>query len=98
MRIDIRPQPLSVKLVIEHKWRDLGGLPGPAVSGVETVTAGTGGARIRYAEGAIYGVPGGGGVWVHGAIGQRYHAMGGPSSWLGFPLTDEAPFPQDGVV
>jgi len=35
---------------------------------------------------------------VQGAIGDRYEALGGASSWPGFPTSDEEPFAEDGRV
>lgn len=82
--------------IFESYWNKLGGSPGKAVSDVESVA---GGKRMRYEHGALYyGGPTKHPVWVYGAIGDRYEQLGGAGSWLGFPLSDEAAFPQSGRV
>lgn len=92
--IPIQPEqmlapPLRAKRTIEAKWNSLGGAPGAAISDVESVGPGF---RIRYQNGAIYTkISAGPAFWVHGAIGDRYNALGGVGSWLGFPITDELP-------
>lgn len=74
----------------------LGGAPGEPLSGIETAGSGT---RVRYQDGIIYQRVDGGTAWVHGAIGARYEQLGGASSWLGMPLTDEMAFGEgDGRV
>ena len=102
-----RPPVIDVRVPVDGGWvetlnarfRDhhtlLGGAPGEAVSGVETVGSGR---RVRYQNGVIYERPDGGMAWVHGVIGQRYDQLGGTASWLGFPVRDEEPFPDDGRV
>ncbi len=68
-----------------------------------------GASRLGTAKAAAYSVAGGqardfqngsifysattGTHWVHGAILNRYRAMGGPAGPLSFPLTDELPVP-----
>lgn len=70
----------------------VGGAPGEPLSDIESVGEGL---RVRYTNGAIYQRPDGNTAWVYGAIGQRYEELGNVTSWLGFPLTDEAAFPSD---
>ncbi|MCU1636091.1 MAG: repeat family protein [Cryobacterium sp.] len=70
----------------------LGGAPGETISEIETVGNGT---RVRYQDGIIYRRADGGTAWVHGAIGARYEQLGGASSWLGMPLSDEMAFGSD---
>nr|WP_315595748.1 hypothetical protein [uncultured Cupriavidus sp.] len=85
---------ISPTMLIQRYWNKLKGSPGKAVSDVEAIS---GGHRIRYEHGAIY--MGGSAkhpAWVYGAIGEYYDKLGGPSSWLGFPLTDEQALPDDG--
>ena len=54
----------------------------------------TAGGRANLFEGgAIYWTPSTGAQEVHGPIAFLYGLMGGPSSVLGFPLTDEAATP-----
>ncbi len=47
-------------------------------------------------SGSIYWTPGTGAWSIHGAIVAKYQALGGPSSVLGYPVTDETGTP-DGV-
>jgi hypothetical protein len=90
--IEVRPDAL-----IDIRWRQLDGSPGPKVGQLETVGSGY---RIRYRHGAIYLKPGPTNTlaWVYGAIGERYDALGGPASWLGFPVADEAEFTDGGRI
>lgn len=39
---------------------------------------------------------GGDGFQVYGWIGAKYAELGGPASWLGWPISDEQDFPQGG--
>ncbi|MFB7142411.1 LGFP repeat-containing protein [Gottfriedia sp. NPDC056225] len=76
-------------------WDKIKGSPGTAISGLEEVKPGLG-FCIHYQNGSIYykqGVM----AYVKGAILARYKELGGPTSWLGFPIQDEAPF-DDGRV
>jgi LGFP repeat len=66
--------------------------PGRRISGLESVP---GGSRVRYENGTIYARPDRM-VWVHGAIGERYEQLGGPTSWLGLPLSEELSMPEGG--
>lgn len=95
------PQPIispldgPPQIPINMHWKELNGAPGNPVSAVEPLANGH---RIRYEHGAIYLKTKGKPAWVYGAIGERYDAMGGVNSWLGFPLTDEQPFDDNGRV
>lgn len=83
----------SLKLAdekIQEKWHSLGGAPGlPKIPGrAGLIAAGKGfyreyvtGSRIYYSEQGT--------VQVYGAIGEKYNQLGGPDSWLGWPLSDE---------
>jgi hypothetical protein len=83
---------------IDEKWASLKGAPGsPKVPGrVGLVPVGDGfyreyvtnNARIYYSDLGVY--------VVYGAIGQRYADLGGPNSWLGWPLSDELDFTEGG--
>ena len=75
---------------IQSKWDSLQGAPGvPKMAGdAGVIEIGDGFCR-EYANGRIYFEPDLGTFWVHGAIGDRYAELGGPSSWLGLPTTDE---------
>ena len=65
--------------------------------GTEHDVPGVPGARARdYQNGTIYWSATSGAHEVHGANPAKYVALGGPSSVLGFPLTDESPV-ADGV-
>jgi uncharacterized protein with LGFP repeats len=58
----------------------------------ETDTRGVGGVAgklSRFAGGTIYWSPATGAFEVHGAIRERYEAIGGPASEFGFPTTNE---------
>ena len=55
---------------------------------------GVAGARMNTFEGgAIYWSPGTGAHVVYGGIGAKYNSLGGPSSFLGLPTTDELGMP-----
>lgn len=70
----------------------LKGAPGKRISGIEFVQNAR---RVRYENGTIYERPDRF-AWVHGAIGERYDQLGGASSWLGLPLTDEIDMSEGG--
>jgi hypothetical protein len=58
---------------------------------------GVAGARMNTFQGAvIYWSPGTGAHVVYGAIGGLYNRMGGPTSSLGLPTSDEQNAPSDG--
>ncbi|MDQ0769734.1 uncharacterized protein with LGFP repeats/peptidoglycan/xylan/chitin deacetylase (PgdA/CDA1 family) [Pseudarthrobacter defluvii] len=59
----------------------------------ETAAPGAAGQYNDFARGTIYWSPGTGAHEVHGAIRGRYLALGGPTGYLGFPLTDETNVP-----
>ncbi|WP_218014251.1 LGFP repeat-containing protein [Bacillus toyonensis] len=59
------------------------------LSGVEE--AGEGGFVQRFSTGNIYWHKETGAKWVYGAILQKYLFLGGPRSFLGYPVTDELP-------
>lgn len=83
----------TAKATIEDKWKSLNGAPGAAISYVEEIEPGY---RIRYQNGAIYTKKARGpAYWVYGAINEKYHALGGVGSWLGWPVTDELPIKYD---
>jgi hypothetical protein len=88
---------ISPENIINHYWETLNHAPGRPISGLEQIASGY---RIRYDNGgAIYLHPNRAHpAWVYGAIGDRYNALGGPASWLGFPTADEAPFADGGRV
>ena len=55
---------------------------------------GVAGARMNTLQGgAIYWSPGTGANVVYGGIGAKYNSLGGPSSFLGLPTTDELGMP-----
>lgn len=79
--------------LIQAKWDSLQGVPGvPKMAGDDGVIEIGDGFYREYANGRIYSQTDLGVFWVHGAIGARYAELGGPSSWLGFPISDEAQF------
>lgn len=71
----------------------LKGAPGQRISDLESIHTTV---RVRYQNGAIYMRPDGGFAWVYGAIGARYDELGGPSSYLGIPLSDEVEMSEGG--
>ncbi|WP_186382894.1 polysaccharide deacetylase family protein [Amycolatopsis rhizosphaerae] len=77
--------------VIGRKYADLGaehspvGTPGSA----ELAAAPSHGAEQWYQGGRIFWREDLGAHEVHGAIGARYFALGGPDSFLSYPVTDE---------
>jgi len=83
---------------IDERWAALHGTPGspkvPGRAGLVAVGDGfyreyvTNNSRIYYSALGVY--------LVYGAIGQRYAELGGPNSWLGWPLSDEQPFTEGG--
>jgi hypothetical protein len=81
---------------ITRKWDSLGGAPG--VPSGDLVEIGIGFYR-QYVYGRIYyNYHYSNALYVHGAIGDKYAQLNGPSSGLGWPTSDEQPFPQDGRV
>lgn len=52
----------------------------------------------RFQGGMIYWSEPTGAHEVHGAILERWQELGFERSWLGYPTSDEQPFPQDGRV
>ncbi|WP_341359042.1 hypothetical protein V5H98_14985 [Georgenia sp. M64] len=80
------------------KHAELGGAPGaPLAPAALPEPVGTG-LRVRYQHGTMYQRRDGGIAYVYGAIGQRYDELGGATSWLGLPLTDEADLPEGGRI
>ncbi|MGK5110981.1 MULTISPECIES: hypothetical protein [unclassified Geodermatophilus] len=89
-------QPCTQADPIERHHCELGGTAsflGPPLGPQYPVGAGRG---QDYAGGAIYWSPGTGAHEVHGWVRDRYLARGGPTAFLGFPVTDETPV-GDGV-
>jgi len=78
---------------IDQKYHILGGAPGKPTTDIE-FGAGDGYYR-RYEQGAIYWHPQLGAFWVHGAIYDKYTALGGEAGFLGYPLSDETRTPGD---
>lgn len=75
------------------KWASLGGAPGKPTGDAEAVTNGH---RQGYENGALYCDANLNVTWAYGAIGERYDQMGGPTSWLGFPTSDEQDMSEGG--
>ncbi|MGF9814242.1 LGFP repeat-containing protein [Bacillus sp. BS98] len=67
------------------------GPPGLRSPVSDVVEAGGGGFVQRYNTGNIYWSQETGAKWVYGAILQKYLYLGGPTSFLGYPVTDELP-------
>ncbi len=80
------------------KWNELGGAPGTSVTPAgqdNLVKIGSGYVR-DYQFGSLYYPQSRGVFWVYGAIGDRYRALGGTESWLGWPTSDETDFTEGG--
>ena len=90
----------SAEKDITNKWSSLGGAPGDATVPDSSGLMAIGDGYYReYVRGRIYlsaitATP----FYVFGAIGDKYTQLDGPSSWLGWPTSDEQPFTQDGRV
>ena len=76
---------LIIRQQITEQWERLHGAPGRELSDVEDL--GNGRYRIQYQNGYIYKW-GRKVAWLYGAIADKYHALGGVNSWLGFPYTE----------
>jgi hypothetical protein len=98
----ITVKPFSQKLVASEEIRAAAailsqGPPGPRSPVSDVEDAGNGGFVQRYSTGVglgnLYWHPEtrAGARWVFGAILQKYLALGGPLSFLGYPITDERP-------
>ena len=75
---------------IDNRYSTFGGegsLLGPAISEAEDVK---GGAKREYQGGTIYYSKDSGAHVMYGQILERYKALGGPDSGLGFPKNDES--------
>lgn len=84
--------------MIDDKWSELNGSPGPVASDVYRVRAGGWYAR-NYQDGAIFASTNPldqKTVWVRGAIYVKYQNLGGESGFLGLPETDELDAHQGG--
>lgn len=64
----------------------------------ETATQAGDNRFVHFQGGAIYSSPVTGTNEVHGSIWEKYNSLGGPSSWLGFPISDETDFTENGRV
>jgi hypothetical protein len=51
-----------------------------------------------FQGGAIYWSPSTGAHVVYGGIGAKYNSMGGPTSWLGLPTSDEQSLPDGQLI
>ena len=77
----------------DYYGTDVQGLLGAPTSD-EMNVPGVAGARMNtFQGGAIYWSPGTGAHVVYGGIGALYNSLGGPSSFLGLPTTDELGMP-----
>src|SRR6188474_1695403 len=81
----------DAKNIIDLHWRKNEGKPGKPISDIEFLNKGF---RVQYESGAIYAIVGKSVAWIHGAIADKYNALGNINSWLGFPLSDETDFPE----
>jgi hypothetical protein len=80
---------LLAERAISSKWQSLTGLPGkplhPGRAGLIEITDGF---RRHYARGSIYRRNQGQPFFVEQTTDQRYDQLGGPRSFLGFPVSD----------
>jgi LGFP repeat len=52
----------------------------------------------HFERGSIYWTPGTGAREVHGMIRDKWQSLGWERSWLGYPISDEMDFPENGRV
>jgi LGFP repeat-containing protein len=92
--------PCWVHGAILDKYRSLGGEAGLLhYPTTDELTTSDGRGRYNHFErGSIYWTYATGAHEVHGAIRDRWAALGWEASWLGYPTSDEIPFAQDGRV
>ncbi len=74
---------------IGDKWEALGGANSPLGQAIVREHAVPGAQKVDFQRGDIYWTPPTGAREVHGGINEKYDALGGPSSALGVPVTDE---------
>jgi uncharacterized protein with LGFP repeats len=74
---------------IRDHWRALGAEWGPLGLPTGDETAVAGGRKSDFQGGTVYWSPSSGAHAVLSAIGAGYAAQGGPSSTLGFPVSDQ---------
>jgi uncharacterized protein with LGFP repeats len=89
----------SVHGAIRSKWASLGwerSFLGYPITDETGTPDGVGRFNHFSNSGSIYWTPVAGASSIHGAIRGRYEAVGGPASFLGYPVTDETGTP-DGV-
>jgi hypothetical protein len=80
---------------INNKWEALGRSPGePLPPGHEGLIGITGGWLRHYARGTIYLRTGSEPFFLNPATNQRYDQLGGPRSFLGWPVSDFLPDPE----
>jgi hypothetical protein len=81
--------------LIRADWQSTGWEQGPLgyPTSDESPTPDGAGRFNTFQWGVCYWTPATGAHEVHGAIGAKYFALGGPGSYLGYPLTDETGAP-----
>ena len=85
---------------IEEKYGQLGGpnsLLAQPITDVQVCPDGIGYFRV-FQHGSIYWTPRVGAHEVHGAVRDKWEALGWERSFLGYPTTDETPFTEGGRV
>ncbi|HEY0714274.1 MAG TPA: hypothetical protein VGF45_16450 [Polyangia bacterium] len=85
--------------ILEHYQSfgaDKGALGYPTTD--ETPTPGNLGRYNHFQKGSIYWSPATGAHEIHGMIRQHWLSLGREASWLGYPISDEQPFTEDGRV
>jgi hypothetical protein len=89
----------SIRGAIREKWASMGwersalGYPNTDETGSPD---GVGRYNQFVNDGSIYWTPSTGAWSIHGSIRDKYVALGGPTSFLGYPITDESGTP-DGI-
>jgi GH25 family lysozyme M1 (1,4-beta-N-acetylmuramidase) len=89
----------SIHGAIRDKWASMGwelSVLGYPTSDETGASDGVGRFNNFNHSGSIYWTPSTGAWSIHGAILAKYQSLGGPSSFLGYPVTDETGTP-DGV-
>lgn len=89
-----------VRDAIFDKWQALGGLDWGTPNSDEDYVGDGRGRVCHFDDGderkSIYWILSLGAHEVHGAIRECWRGLGGPNSWLGYPITDEESFPESG--
>ncbi|WP_158675780.1 LGFP repeat-containing protein [Nocardia stercoris] len=83
--------PAADAAAIDARYAEYGGAGSLLGEPLGPATEIAGGAERDYRGGYIYYSPSTGAKVIYGDIAEKYRAMGGPASPLGFPINDESP-------